>query len=560
LSQVTGASVRQPSRHWAAKGLAFVGYDVLGAWYLSRSDREHLVARVVLDALDVGVWSTVDETSASAALLVSQPLATEISLRRDAKAASIISAVMFGVSTLMRRRRRLLINPFDAAWVMVGPVAGWCWRWWESNEVDRLREAHAVGLAARQHSARLAGRSEVALGADSVLDVLCRTAPLLDPAGAGAALRAPLMEWKSGLGIDVRAAGSIFLGDVVTRWQQSRNGNASVATWVWPRLPEGAGTCLLDEGQSTQLTMLLDQRVSGGRVDIDILDRPEAARFSGPKTFNVNGERVRLESRPTTRRGWSIEPAPFAFLMGAFWVGSTADPFRYGARRSVVAGAALVYLAAARVTAVALRKDRAAGRRVSLRLASGLSVGFALAGSRGARSLVANPVRLPPAIAGANALALVAGIWADEADRSDKVVTVVGALATVSAAVLLARQGWSRRVMVAELIWPLVAFTALRGLPASFRSDGDEVLAQLDQSSDVAIEEAHAAGRAEALSIVRAAVDEARRLLSRNWPTLDSRLRSEAERRLSALDDELVALEANRANCGLETRGHTDAH
>lgn len=121
-------------------------------------------------------------------------------------AGIVVPAVNATITAAMRRAcgRRPGLAAF--VWQALGVAGGAAfgayedWRW---------RIEHAIAarqLDARCQAAYVAGQNEVAMGADSIIDVLTRTGPLLEDR-AGVVVAQALGAWKASLGTPPPATG-----------------------------------------------------------------------------------------------------------------------------------------------------------------------------------------------------------------------------------------------------------------------------------------------------------------------------------------------------------------
>lgn len=548
FAQVISVADPGDRRRWAKRGLLGVAIDLGWTALLKRTDSEMLGSRLVSDVADVAMWAGCDPSSAAAAILMNAPLTTEISVRRNPKQSALAAGVVVMVALIRRRRKGLVINPFDLVWAMIGPATGLVWRWNERAEISRVRAFYADEVAARVGGARLSGQREVAMDADSVIDLLCRTIPLIDPHNAGVVLRGPLAVWKAEVAQATRTSGATFLGDLLLRWQTARNTNPDVSTWVWPNIEEDLGTVLLHPLQADQLWSALQTTDLVGHITIAVPDIEQARQHDSLKIIVAGTETITLTAPEQRRSTWKIEPTPVALILGALWVLVTADKKRYAVPPPIVALGVAAYVAAAAATQKSLQRDRTTGRKRAVRAVSTLSVGFAAIATVSSRNANVTGSQIA-ATAGANTLGLIAGIWSPELDNDDRRVLIGAASATLAAAWLLNPKTRSASRFASELIWPLIAREVTRTVPQILRMHADAIIATLEQQADGAVDTAANDGRNDARRIVTDVVVAARRLLETNRPRLDPRLIAEATARIETCERETatwITSETNR--------------
>lgn len=539
FAQVMSVVGKTERGRWFRRAILGVAADLGWAVVLRRTESECLVPRFVADIADVALWSSCDPNSAAAAILLNAPLTTEIAVRRSPRQAVAAAGAVLAVAIGRRQHRGLAFNPFDLVWALIGPAAGLVWRRNERSETKRLRGLYQDDMAARVDSAVLTGQREVAMSADSVVDLLCRTIPLIDPGLGGVTLRGPLAEWKESLARDTRISGATFLGDLILRWQSSRNADPNVATWVWPTLPEDDGTVLLHPEQADQLWIELASSQICGHIAIAVVNPQQARLHEMPRVISIGSKTVTLASPISLRPTWRIEPTPVALVLGALWVLVTADKRRYAVPKPVVAATTASYLACAVFTQSALVKDRTAGRKSAIRAASGLSAAFAVVATITTRH--ADVVGAQhPATAGANTLGLVAAMWSPELDGGDRRTLLGGIGVTIAAACLGKSRRRSVGLFASELVWPLIAFEATKIVPNVLRLHANGLMTELESQANATVDRAGHAGRTAAIAVVTEIVVTARALLEENRSELDKRLAAEATARIEQCEREVV--------------------
>lgn len=535
-------SVPRPTdrKRWFRLAIFASAADLSLASLLRRTESEFIGPRLIADIADVALWASCDPNSAAAAILLNAPLTTEIAVRRTPRQAAVVAGAVFTIAMVRRRRNGLILNPFDALWALIGPATGLVWRRNERSETRRLQALYHDDIAARVDSATLAGQREVAMATDSVVDLLCRTIPLIDPDNGGVMLRGPIADWKASVAHATRISGATFLGDLIARWQAFRNTDPNVASWVWPTLIEDDGTVLLHPEQALQMWEELARDTIRGHVAVTVDNPLEARLHEHPRVITIGGKSFTLSSPPKQRPAWRIEPTPVALVLGALWVLVTADKRRYAVPKPVVAATTAAYVGGAVFVQTVLLRDRTAGRKAAITTASSLSAVFAATASYTSRHATVTGSQ-HPATAGANTLGLVAAIWWPELDRRDRLKVLGGAAATLVGAWLGNPKRRSPSIFASELVWPLIAFEASKIVPNVLCAHADRLMTDLEERADLNVRDAADTGRTSAMAVVSGMVTAARTLLETNRVRIDERLAKEATTRIELCEREVAS-------------------
>ncbi|MCP9951168.1 hypothetical protein LUX33_23940 [Actinomadura madurae] len=255
--------------------VACAALDLRLAALLARRGGASTPVRLVMDLLDVVLWTLALGGIGDLTVLVAGPLILETAQRHGARAlplpvlagASAMAATWFAAGR---------IDPLPFLW----PAAAWTGgtltraylrrRWLAEAAVMRDHLEAAVGRA------ELSGQNSVAMGADSVVDLLVRTAPLVttferDPEPL------PFGAWKARLA-EASGRQATYLGVALLRWQSlynSRSPDLSADADLRPG--PGAGTLLLSSAQTSHLEARLDALRPRGTVEVTV-PRPGPAR------------------------------------------------------------------------------------------------------------------------------------------------------------------------------------------------------------------------------------------------------------------------------------------
>jgi hypothetical protein len=206
----------------AALGCAVL--DCLLAPALSGPGRR-VLPRLALDTLDVTLWSLALPGSGDVVVVGASPVITETGLWYGAR--GLAAPVLIGGAATAAEAAVGHFTLLTLVWPGFAALGGQLIRtyllarWREEARVMR----HHIEAAVSQ--AELAGQNSVAMGADSVVDLLVRTAPLIaqyEPSP----IPAPFSGWKATL---AEACGrqSTYLGVALLRWQRAYNARSPAA-------------------------------------------------------------------------------------------------------------------------------------------------------------------------------------------------------------------------------------------------------------------------------------------------------------------------------------------
>lgn len=189
-------SSRSPQRRMAAAAVCAVG-DIVGAAALRRSNRFALGPRLAADALDSALWSQ-GATGLELATMPGIPLCIEAGLRIGV-AGLVVPMVNATVTGCARRIRGRPASTGSFRYQAMAVVLGAGIASYGANRRRVALARHNQDLEARIAVAYLAGQNEVATGADTVVDLLSRTTPLLSSPVGSATVGRVLADWRQSL-------------------------------------------------------------------------------------------------------------------------------------------------------------------------------------------------------------------------------------------------------------------------------------------------------------------------------------------------------------------------
>lgn len=173
--------------------------------------------------------------------------------------------------------------------------------------------AYEAVLGYRAGSTRqMAAAAAFALGADSVVDLLSRTGPLLENRAGPTGMAAELASWKTTLAATVsrRAA---YLGTAVAEWQKQANRHPDLSADVSLDLAEGQGTAVLSGTQVALLGAGLDGLGLRGRHQLVVEDAGGPGR---DRRLRVGRHLLVLPADPATR-ALAFDPGPALLAISA---------------------------------------------------------------------------------------------------------------------------------------------------------------------------------------------------------------------------------------------------
>ena len=227
-------------------------------------------------------------------MLIGIPLSIEAGFRMGIRAvvvplavAAVVGPVRILAGTLGPPRSPPCGSSSASAWAW--PLFSYCRRLDEHAEAERRRRR-----CADARWAFLVGQNAVAMGADSVVDVIEGLVPVLGRPGEGSALWRLADGWKARLAADT-AAQAAYLQVVLLGWESAYNRHPDLSARVEIHLGEGAGTTILTGRQVAWLHAALDRCHLRGSVPVTLLgegqgDRPPGAALD----LDIGGLRLRV--------------------------------------------------------------------------------------------------------------------------------------------------------------------------------------------------------------------------------------------------------------------------
>lgn len=546
IAQVGLARGSRSSRRRTVIGAVASALVDVGVGAVLRSSEEFaLWPRLVADAADTAVWS-LGHDRADLASLTGTPLAMEAGVRLGRRGV-VVPAVNAGVTSVLRaaRGRPISLASFRFQTMAVGCGAGLA-RYEESRHKAALaRRRHEVD--ARCQQAYLAGQNDVAMGADSIIDLLSRTDPLMVSVARGRTALGEttgrqLAAWKQSLATTTERHAA-YLGLVLTQWQRSRNGaRADLAADVTFDLAEGDGTLTLTPRQAATLMTVLDALPLRGTVPVSPL-RPGTIVDPNLAIRLTIGDQV-IEIPPDPHSELTpFDVGPLGFVTAALWTldGLLPTGPRADARLVGPLAATEVLLVAWSHRLVAREGREAHLRVLAMALVAGVLDCVAITTSmRETRS--ADGVPFFPASASITpAMLMLPLYWCDLSPLQRQLI--VGVLvATVALGVALHPDRPPLRHVALELLWPLSALISMASVDATFVAEERRLRSRTDAGDEASIAEAFDKGRSTVIDLATAGYQRTSEEFARVRGDLEPDLVAEIGRRLDEVAKRLENL------------------
>jgi hypothetical protein len=511
-------------------------YDVGLAGWLRRSGRTALWARLALDAVDVAVWSQAIGTTPDVAALIASPLALEAGFRYGWRGLVVPLAVGgLSAAVSLAAGQPPSLAPF--VWPLVAVTLSALAIRYLRLRVDRQLRVADQEIEAAASRAELAGQNSVAAGADSIVDLLSRTTPLLS--AGGAPLRpSRLAAWKLALA-EASAGQASYLGVLLARWQRLRNSmSPDLAADVELRCAEGAGTLLLSPTQARDLDRILDGLALSGVESVDV---PTPAPTGREQVLLVSGRRVALPPDPRPAAP-SLDLGPLALLLAACASLTHSPPHSEAVPLQVT-----VPLAAA-ACMLALWAHELVDRRGAAAHSAVLAAALALGGADSVLSTLTMHNRYTDHLARFPFLLFLTWfvpllvVYARDLSPRARWLAAGGAAAVVAAGFALMPEAVPVTHLAAAAVWPACVFLVSLGLRDVLEEDTSDLATALGRRHQAAVDRAYRLGRRLVVDLVTAATGDARAAYREVGSGLPAEVAREFERRLAEVDHRLCAL------------------
>lgn len=530
------------TRAWVHRAAAVSGVaDVVTAAWLHRSRRFALPARLALDATDITLWSLRTPDPYEAAVLSGVPLALEAGFRLGA-GGLIVPAVDALVAVFVRRRRSRPPDPAAFKWQLmaVGGGAGLAWYQRRRRQEERVRREQE--REAKCHQARLSGQHSVAMGADSVVDLLARTTPLLQGSLPDTVTANTLASWKASLGAEV-IGGTSYLDSVLRLWVRRHNTRADLTRDVDVALAEDAGTTLVTVGQAQVLSNLLDGRDLRGSVSVDVVDGPGGRVPGTALRLRVGGAELELPPDPHPPLN-VFDPCPMILTVSPLWFvfqlfGNSERAPVWAVAPSVLGSWATAAWAHRQID----RHGRLSHPQVVFAALSLGAVNTVLVTLNMRRPFSVDGLQRYPGGNSLHATAILIALYGDELSTIERRIVLGGLLGILGIGLVLLPGPIRPRDCFSQLLWPVAAVASAIGVDRSLRDDAVAEADDLRRADRQHIDGAFRDGRSSVIELVTEARFAAWRLLGSPGVTVPDSVRAEAQRRLHEVDRRLEALQ-----------------
>ncbi|MEV4299745.1 hypothetical protein [Microbispora rosea] len=518
-----------------AAAVLCAAYDVALFMLLRSGRRVPPVLRLALDALDTSAWCVALGVSVAPAALIASPSGVEAALRRGWQAVAV-PIVVGTVAAVAMHAAGEPVSAAPFALPALGVLGGLLIRRYRAGRLrERLWEAAAERQAAAGW-AELAGQHSVAVGADTAVDVLTRTWPLLAVPGRSAAF--PLGAWRQRLA--ERATGHAeYLGTALLRWEHEHNtAHPELRRDVDFEVEGVSGATLLSPGQVAALASALTRLRPRGRVPVRV---PAPAPLGHRQVLQVGPHRLELTPDPRPRTP-PFDPGPVIIALGSIGgLTQAADemdgvPFPVAAALTV-AGLLTAWWAHRLIT----REGPAARPRV---LAACLAFGAAdaVASTLTMTNVATGGLTRQPYLFFLLFGGPLAIMYLRNLTGPQRLATATAMAAIVGGAATLLPVPLSAADVAAAALWPL-AFTVGASALRDLLSEEDHMLdSAIEAERERAVAEGFRRGREDVLWLVESATSEAEDRLRRDREAIDEMFLPEIERRLAQVRGRLADL------------------
>lgn len=514
--------------------------DLAGTVALSNHRRFALGPRLAADVVDTALWGVGDGRT-NAAVLTGVPLAMEAGMRMGI-GALVIPVAHAAVGAALRRRVRRLPSTASYRWPVLGVCAGVMLRSLERNHHQALAAHHAKEMEALVQQHEVAGQGAVALGADSVVDLLSRTLPLLASDRVDAAMTNFLASWKQHLA-EQAAGHATFLGLAVASWRQAHNSQQSdLRAVVNVQVAEGDGTVLLTTAQTEHLTQVLEAMALCGDVTMAVTDREQALLPGQPRQLTIAGQPVVIPA-DAERALVRFDPGPLALVLGALWTLDTLTPSGGATAPWAVVPVAAAGLWAARWANRRLRQVGEAARRdvvvatIGYAAVQGLATTCTLRRPSGS-----DDIQRFPFLVGMDTLATLLAFYHGQLPPYWELTAWGAGLAIVLVGLRTLGSPVDKVDFAAECLWPMTAVVGLGGLGAALDAAGRRLVSEQAGDDAQTLDAAYRSGRQTVIDLVGSVRDDVVRVLDDLAATGDDPLARVARHRIAEVDRRLEDL------------------
>jgi len=519
----------------------------LGLWvFLRHSDRFGFKTRLLLDTIDITVWSLAPYPAVGSyilAVLVGFPLALEAGLRLGLSGLVVPVVALASTMAAWSLAGRPLL-PLVFSWLVLGVGLGVLLRRYIARLDRQSLSEWAQHQSAKQRTAYLAGQNAIAMGASSVVDAIEGVLPILGRPEPGSALEKLGGAWKPALYQSTRGHAA-YLAPVLAEWTGEHNRHPDLASRVQLDCPEGVGTTLLTSDQAVVLAQRLSDLDLLGTFVVTLEDPAASQRPpGGPLSLRVGAHQIGLPADPN-RPPRSCDVGPAAFVLVAFLM--LSDMLWIPLRPAGVVPAMMLSLLAAWWAHRALRRlGTAAWQRIMV-AAIAVSLIYAVSAVLGLKH-PRNSAGLEnyPVATALDLLAVLTAMYWHGLRPSIRRVAPVVAVLVVASSWVLHPAGHHPEWAVFQAFWtlPLLlgALRLRRELALGLERHSRRLLAENAETLTAEF----GRGMGTVIDLVRAARDDAHAQLTAVQTKLSPQLASNARQRLEEVDRRLERMVSQR--------------
>ncbi len=464
------AARRSGSRLQTAAVLACSAYDLVLGAALKKTRRPLLVSRSVANAADTALWSLSMPDDYELATLPAVGTGIEAGLRHGLAGAAVL--VPGTVATAFARKvRGLPVHLRSFAGPALAILAGAGFATFRSRWVATIERSAKEQVAAKHHQGRITGMSQVAIGADTILDALTTSLVPMGQAGLSP-LWKRISAWKQDLAEQLTSADAAYLEVTLRAWASERNRrNHRLASDVHIGVlqPKGSGALLLTGSQPADLIAALDRLDISGDVPVTVMN-PDEARHAGTRLRIRAGSHVIEIPADTSSVIHPLNPDIGILVAGIAW--SLGAGTKIGSPLWATLPGAGAYLASAAGThnLTAKRRDTAFKAIMASLASAGITTLFTSTAAKHSQLKAAPREGCPatgfvPLSCSLDAPALLIGIHWDELTSAERAAAITGALSVTALGILLAPRPLRPLSTALNLLWPLT--TAITGIDLS---------------------------------------------------------------------------------------------
>jgi hypothetical protein len=512
--------------------------DVVTGEALRRSRRFGLWPRLMTDAIDAAGWSLAVPGAYDPVVLGGVPLAMEAGMRMGFPGL-VVPVLNAALTAAVRARtgRRLGLSAFG--WQVLGVAGGVALAGYEKRRWRAESARQSQAMQASAHDAFLLGQNEVAMGADSIVDLLSRTGPLLEERTAHNSVAGALGRWKAALAVTTSRHAS-YLGTAIAEWERRTNRQPDLSVDVQLHLVEGQGTAVLSGAQAKLLEAELD--VLSLRGDHHLLVE-ESSRPGQDCRLRLGEHLIVLPAEPATR-ALAFDAGPALLVVSAAWYLSVLSPSLEGAPgwAGLPPGLACIVLAAWSHRAIGRRGDAVRPWLVAGTLAiSGLQallVTPTMANPLTDQGLARFPTAgiLPPVL-------ILVRLYYQDLTPPQRWGILVGLGCLLAASWALFPVPVSVLDAVAANLWLVGTIPAIGSVEQALRAQSVALTKQVADKEKTICEAAYAEGRSAVLGLVAQVRFGLWQRFHLCGEDMDPAIRAEAERRLVEVDRRLEDLQ-----------------